>query len=287
MLSIVTPSFRQLPWLKLCTASIADQPEVEFEHIVQDAGSGQELEAWASTQPQLCLVTEKDQGMYDAVNRGFKKCKGEICAYLNCDEQYLPETLARVQRLFHARPEVDVLFGHALVVDGDGHYICTRHALVPTRYHSMVCNNLAILTCATFFRRRLLDVLGLFFDTHWRDLGDTIWVLELLQRRVRMELCGFPTSTFTDTGNNMNLQPNALAEKRRVFEMAPGWARACRKWIMVSYRLRKLLRGYYFPRPLTYSIYTRQSPAKRVRFEVARSTAVWRARLANPLPAAP
>jgi len=68
MLSIVTPSFRQLPWLKLCAASISDQAGVEFEHIVQDAGSGPELEAWAATQPQLRLVTEKDQGMYDAVN---------------------------------------------------------------------------------------------------------------------------------------------------------------------------------------------------------------------------
>ena len=43
--SIITPSFRQLDWLKLCAASIADQTGATVEHIVQDAGTGPELEA--------------------------------------------------------------------------------------------------------------------------------------------------------------------------------------------------------------------------------------------------
>ena len=63
-------------WLKLCAASIADQQGVTFEHIVQDAGTGPELEAWAAGRPFLKLYVEKDAGMYDAVNRGLERAIG-------------------------------------------------------------------------------------------------------------------------------------------------------------------------------------------------------------------
>ena len=109
--SIITPSFRQLDWLKLCAASIADQAGVRVEHIVQDAGTGPELEAWAAGQQTLTLHVEKDRGMYDAVNRGLRRATGQILAYLNCDEQYLPGTLAAVADYFSRHPEVDVVFG--------------------------------------------------------------------------------------------------------------------------------------------------------------------------------
>ena len=112
--SIITPSFRQLAWLRLCAASVADQPSVEHEHIVQDAGTGPELENWAKTVPKLSLHVEKDDGMYDAVNRGLKRAQGTICSYLNCDEQLLPNVLGQVAAFFEKNPEIDVLFGDAI-----------------------------------------------------------------------------------------------------------------------------------------------------------------------------
>ena len=54
--------------------------------------------------------------MYDALNRGLRRARGEICAHLNCDEQYLPGTLNRVAAIFEAQPEIDIVFGDALVV---------------------------------------------------------------------------------------------------------------------------------------------------------------------------
>ena len=50
------------------------------------------VQTWAAKQPRLKLYVETDNGMYDAINRGLAKARGEICGYLNCDEQYLPGT---------------------------------------------------------------------------------------------------------------------------------------------------------------------------------------------------
>ena len=120
MISIVTPSFRQLDWLRLALASVADQQGVEVEHIVQDGGSEAETLAPMVANPIVRLFSEPDDGMYDAINRGLRRTRGEICGYLNCDEQYLPGTLAKVTRFFAAHPEVEVLFGDLVVVDAKG-----------------------------------------------------------------------------------------------------------------------------------------------------------------------
>ena len=98
--SIITPSFRNSAWLKLCIASIADQSEVEFEHIVQDSCSDDDTKNWLPNETRVKAFIEKDSGMYDAVNRGFRRAQGDILAYLNCDEQYLPGALKMVGDFF-------------------------------------------------------------------------------------------------------------------------------------------------------------------------------------------
>ena len=98
--SIITPSFRNSEWLKLCVASVADQSGVKFEHIVQDACSDDGTQHWLPGDSRVKAYIEKDGGMYDAVNRGYRRATGDILSYLNCDEQYLPGALAAVKSFF-------------------------------------------------------------------------------------------------------------------------------------------------------------------------------------------
>jgi glycosyltransferase involved in cell wall biosynthesis len=78
--SIITPSFRNSAWLKLCAAAAADQQGVELEHIVQDSCSDDSTQDWLPQDSRVKAFVEKDQGMYDAVNRGFRRVTGEILA---------------------------------------------------------------------------------------------------------------------------------------------------------------------------------------------------------------
>ncbi len=283
--SIITPSFRQLDWLKLCAASIADQNAAPVEHIVQDAGTGPELEAWAAGQPGLQLFVEKDRGMYDAINRGLRRATGEIVAYLNCDEQYLPGALAAVERFFSEHPDVDIVFGDVVVVDEKGGYLCSRAVVLPKLNHTHVCT-LGVFTAATFFRHSLLEKHGLFFSDAWRATGDAVWVLELLRKKVKMALLGQFVSTSTDTGENLILGPDAVAEQIRLRESAPTWVQKLAPLWVLEFRLRRLLAGVYWPRPLSYSIYTAESPAERQTFRVEKPTFVWRGRSEKQVAAA-
>src|ERR1700723_1967596 len=122
--SVITPSFRNSEWLKLCIASVADQSGVEFEHIVQDACSDDGTQDWLLKDSRVKAFIEKNSGMYDAVNRGYRRAPGDILCYLNCDEQYLPGALAGVKSFFEANPQVEVALAGSIVTDGEGNYIC-------------------------------------------------------------------------------------------------------------------------------------------------------------------
>jgi len=275
--SIVTPSFCNSGWLKLCIASVADQQGVEIEHIVQDSCSDDGTQDWLPGDPRVRVFIEKDKGMYDAVNRGYQRATGDILAYLNCDEQYLPGALKAVADFFEANPKVEVALAGSIVTDGEGKYICHRHSMVPHPRH--IWFRFPVLTSSVFIRRKVISERGIFFDTKWRDLGDFHWVMALMKNKVPMKVCDSFTSVFADTGENMNLKPNAVREKAETDKMIPGWVRAFKPAWVLCHRLRRLAAGHFSLNPMSYEIFTRESPGRRVKFDVSRPSAVWWNRL--------
>jgi len=271
--SIITPSFRNSAWLKLCIASVADQRGVELEHIVQDSCSDDGTQDWLPRDPRVQAFIEKDAGMYDAVNRGYRRATGDILAYLNCDEQYLPGALATVEKFFAANPRVEVLLAGSIVTDGEGNYLCHRHSMTPNPHH--VWFKFPILTSAIFIRRKVIHERGIFFDTKWRDLGDFHWILALMKNQVPMAVSNEFTSVFADTGDNMNLKPNAIREKNETAKMMPGWVRLLKPLWVVNHRLRRVAHGHFSLKPTSYAIYTKASPDRRVTIDVPKPTAVW------------
>ncbi len=267
-ISIVTPSFRSSGWLKLCIASVADQ-KVAAEHIVQDSVSDDGTLDWLPRDSRVTAIVEKDQGMYDAINRGLRRASGDVLAYLNCDEQYLPGTLSKVIRFFEEHPDVDVVFGDVVLVDDKGDYLYHRKMQVPLLYHTWTCH-LSTLSCATFFRRRIVTEHGQLFDPKLRDVGDGEWMVRLLRRGVKMAVLGEFTSVFTFTGANMSVGPNARREARELFLAAPPLARVMKPLTVLHHRIRRWLGGMYAQRPFSYDIYTRISPEQRRHIEVTR-----------------
>jgi hypothetical protein len=278
MISVITPSYNQLDWLRLCIASVRDQEGVVLEHLVQDGGSegaGAFFEGMPreGTGYRLLPVVGPDGGMYDAINRGLLRASGEICAYLNCDEQYLPGALARVAAYFEARPQVELVFADALLVSRDGRPLSYRRAILPDRAH-VRSSHLNTLTCSTFFRRSLVEK-GFLFDPEWKIIGDAVWVDRLLEAGVVMEVLPHPTSTFAFTGSNMSesrRQAEEQARWRAQLGMRGGLAR---HFHVARHRVRKLLSGSYLPKVMDVEQFTMDSPARRVVFKDQRLGFGW------------
>jgi glycosyltransferase involved in cell wall biosynthesis len=271
--SIVTPSFRNSNWLKLCVASVADQQGIEVEHLVQDSGSDDGTQDWLPKDPRVQAFIEKDTGMYDAINRGMKRATGQVIAHLNCDEQYLPGALQAVAGVFQNRPDTDIVVADSIVVDAQGHFVCCRKSMVPWRL--MTWTYMPTLTSSIFFRRRLLDDFDLYFDTRWRVIGDSQWMKDALDLRLKMAVLRRYTSIFTETGDNLFLNPKTMKERKKAARMTPLWARGLRWPLLQMHRARAVANRLYWEKPFTYSPFTLASPDQRVDVFVPKPTGIW------------
>ncbi len=237
---------------------------MSHEHIIQDAGSDDGTLEWLHSDGTVKVFVERDEGMYDAINRGMKRSQGELLAYLNSDEQYLPGTLSKVSQFFDTHPEIDVLFGDALLTDGNSLPISYRRTILPWRSH-VKWVHLNTLTCSTFFRRSVIER-GHFFNTRWKTLGDAAWVERLLAERIQMAVLQEPLAAFAFTGGNLGASPLAFEEIRRFRN--GEWKRALVPMVKVVHRIRKWQAGAYQSRDVEAQIYSQDSPDKRKCFSV-------------------
>jgi len=291
--TVVTPSFGQLDWLELCLASVRDQagdmakqgagsgerrkPESDavvasapsIEHIVCDGGSpGIEdfkqrlLERFPqSPNYRLEFVTGPDAGMYDAINKGLRRANGDICSYLNCDEQLLPGALGTVAEYFTKHTDMDVVFGDTIVVGREGEPLCYWRPYVPSLAH-LAGATLNTLSCSTFFRRRVVEA-GHLFEPQWKTVGDLRWIRGMLEKGRTMACVPKPLAVFTFLGDNLGAGAKAREEFEASRESSGGPGRWFRRGL---HGLRKLFSGAYVRRKVTYDLFALSDPSRRRRF---------------------
>ena len=120
--SIVTPSYNQAAYLEQTLQSVLGQEYPDLEYIVIDGastdGSVEIIERYA---PRLAYwVSERDHGQAEAINKGLSRATGEIVAWVNSDDVYLPGAIASAVAALQANPQAGLVFSNLLAVDGSG-----------------------------------------------------------------------------------------------------------------------------------------------------------------------
>jgi glycosyltransferase involved in cell wall biosynthesis len=273
--SVVTPSFNMLEYLKRCCASVADQRGAICEHIVVDGASTDGSAEWLRSNPAVVATIEADNSMYEALNKGFRRARGKLIAHLNCDEQYLPGSIAFASQFMDSHPLVDVLFGDALLVRPDGSLIAYRKGFKPL-LPMVLSGPLYVFTAAMFIRRRVIED-GELYDDRYKDLADVEFVARLLRAGYKMEHRRRYFSVFTMTGSNRGTITDTSHERKRVNSLTPAWISHCRRPLRVARWMMKLGTGAYRQGgPIRYSIYTSTEAGQRTEFRVDRASSRWR-----------
>jgi glycosyltransferase involved in cell wall biosynthesis len=116
--SLITPSLNQGKFIEETIQSVLSQDYPNLEYIIMDGGSSDNtLDILKRYSNRLMWVSEKDKGQTDAINKGLHLASGEIFAYLNADDTYLPGTLFKVAQIFMNRPEIIWVTGQCRIVD--------------------------------------------------------------------------------------------------------------------------------------------------------------------------
>jgi len=184
-LTVVTPAYNSVRFLAATLDSVA-RLSVSHEHIVVDGGSTDGTVELLDSRldPHLTWVSEHDRGQTHAVNKGFAQARGSLLAWLNGDDEYVPDAVDRAVAYVQARPELDAVFGGMQITDVDG---TVRREYQPAdfRWRRYLYLGDYLPTPTIIFRRRLLEGVGLL-DERYVDAADYDFYLRLF-RHARVE----------------------------------------------------------------------------------------------------
>jgi glycosyltransferase involved in cell wall biosynthesis len=176
LVSIITPSYNQAQYLEQTLRSVLAQSYTPIEYLVVDGGSQDgSVDVIRSYQDLISWwISEPDHGQAEAINKGFQRAQGEIIAWLNSDDLYLPGAVAIAVSALQADPTLGMVFGDAITIDGDGHFI---HKLCLDDWGlDDLLGFRIICQPAVFMRRSVLQQAGTLDPSYHFMLDHQLWL---------------------------------------------------------------------------------------------------------------
>ncbi len=160
LVSIVTPSLNQAPFLEDTLRSVIRQDYPNIEHIIIDGGStdGSVDIIRRYEQHVARWVSEPDRGQSSAINKGFSFAQGTVLAWLNSDDLLAPSAVRIAVESLQTEPEVGLVYGDRVHIDGCENVIGFSRG--PSFSPSMLRANITLPQETTFFRRQLFEHVG-------------------------------------------------------------------------------------------------------------------------------
>ena len=184
LVSIITPSYNQAPYLEQTIRSVLEQDYPHIEYIVVDGGStDNSAEIIQKYADRLAYwISERDSGQAEAINKGFARANGEIVAWLNSDDYYMLNTVSFAVRCFEQNPDVVMAYGDMLAVDGEGQPINVL------KYNQLSLEDLLCFQIvgqpSVFFRRSALEKTGRLEPSFHFMLDHHLWIRLAEQGRI-------------------------------------------------------------------------------------------------------
>jgi glycosyltransferase involved in cell wall biosynthesis len=178
-ISVVTPSFNSITTIRETIESVRQQDYPNLEHLVIDGGSKDGTIEVLKEYPHLCWISEKDEGHYDAMNKGIQMTTGSVINILNADDCYRSNALDEVGHAFAQHPDWDGLFGDIVYVNGRGQEIYRREEALfdyDVLRFSGVCY---VIHQTLFVKKSVHDRLGLYRHKDFLNCCDYDFILAL------------------------------------------------------------------------------------------------------------
>jgi glycosyltransferase involved in cell wall biosynthesis len=252
LVSVVTPSFNAARFLEETIRSVLMQDYPRIEYIVIDGGSTDgTLDILKAHGTRLKYASGRDEGAADALNKGFAIANGEILAWLNADDAYLPGAASRAVEALGANPDAAAVYGEGYWVGAGGETL--------GRYPTGSCDVAAlgreccICQPSCFIRRSAMESVGMLNAELQASFDYDLWIR--IAKRYR--LLHIPEYL---AASRMHVENKTLGQRKIVFKESIDLLRRHYKYVPVRWVYGYLSflrdRGDQFFEPLRHSIST-------------------------------
>lgn len=216
LISIITVTYNAETTLPVTLRSVASQTCNDYEQIIIDGASRDAtLSVARSLSPEARIISEPDQGLYYAMNKGLRQARGKYVIFLNAGDSFFCKDTLEQYATAARRSEADIIYSDTIVVDGEGNVLGPRHLSVPERLTKESFSH-GMLICHQAFM--VSQKIAPEFDTYYRFSADYDWTIKCIDATIPSRCINLHTVgiRFLTAGTTDKNKVNSLRERYRI-----------------------------------------------------------------------
>ena len=221
--SIITVTYNAASVIMPTLESVIAQGYTDYEYILVDGGSKDDTVAIAKTSGiQFAhVISERDKGIYDAMNKGISLATGDYLCFLNAgDAFYAPDTLQTIAGTIADENELpDVLYGETAEVDDSRKFVRMRRLQAPEKLDWRSFRNGMLVCHQAFYARRGIAPM---YDLKYHLSADVDWCIKVMKRAKKMVNVNATVVNYLQNGISLQCHRQSLIERFKIMSKHYG-----------------------------------------------------------------
>lgn len=241
LISIITVVYNSEKYLEKTILSIAEQNSTNIEYIIIDGGSSDNTINIIQKHKQhiQISISEPDNGLYDAMNKGLEIASGEYVWFINSgDKIYDTSTVESIAQIAQNQNFPDVIYGETVIIDENEQEIGPRRLKTPeTLNWKSLIDGLVVCHQSFIVKRSIAPK----YNLKYKIAADYDWVLKCLKNSKNVYNSKLILSRYLDNGFSKNNIPKALSERFVIMIKKFGFLKTTLNHILIGWRFFRFL----------------------------------------------
>lgn len=233
-LSVITIVYNNVRDIERTLQSVLNQTYPNIEYVVIDGASNDgTLEILKKYESRLSrLITERDQGIYDAMNKGLAAATGDYVLFMNSgDELYAPDT---VQKVFATAVDADIYYGETEMYDENWHSLGQRRHQAPSKFNWKSFRfGMSVSHQAIYIRRSLTEA----YDLQYQLSSDIDWVIRAAKKAEKIVSVEAYVAKYLVGGMSKKRHLESLKERFAIFTKHYGFVPNVFNHLLMAFKL--------------------------------------------------